>query len=66
MNMIPERTKLLWVKLPEDAADKLASEARNKNISRADLMRDILVYYVENPEAFKELKARGLKSRQMP
>ena len=50
MNMIPERTKLLWVKLPEDAADKLASEARNKNISRADLMRDILVYYVDNPE----------------
>jgi hypothetical protein len=48
----PDRTKLLWVKLPENHADRLASEARNMGVSRADLMRLILIHYVQNNHTF--------------
>lgn len=47
-----EPSKLLWVKLPQNHADKLKDAAVNMGISRADLMRLILIHYVQNGHTF--------------
>ena len=47
-----EHSKLLWVKLPQNHSDKLKEAAMNMGISRADLMRLILIHYVQNGHTF--------------
>jgi|LauGreDrversion4_2_1035121.scaffolds.fasta_scaffold15520_6 hypothetical protein len=47
-----EPSKLLWVKLPQNHSDKLKDAAVNMGISRADLMRLILIHYVQNGHTF--------------
>lgn len=47
-----EPSKLLWVKLPEKHSNDLKAAAVNMGISRADLMRLILIHYVQNGHTF--------------
>lgn len=43
-----EQTKLLWVKVPTTYASKLAENASSIGVSRADLMRLILINFINS------------------
>ena len=43
-----EPQQLLWVKLPKKHTDKLKKDAMALGVSRADLMRIILINHIQN------------------
>jgi hypothetical protein len=43
-----EKTKLLWVKVPQPCAKKLGDTAAAIGVSRADFMRLILINFINN------------------
>ena len=61
-----EHIKLLWVKLPQNHSDKLKEAAMNMGISRADLMRLILIHYASSDSLLTAIEQSIASSSKPP
>ncbi len=61
-----EPIKLLWVKIPKSHSDKLRDAAVKMGISRADLMRSILIHYASSDSLLTAIEQSIASSSKPP